>query len=49
MVQVAMDDLQRIWGWPPDPDIDYYYPSKRDWFDTSESIGKRIADTRNVP
>lgn len=49
LVQMAMDDLRRIWGWPPDPDIEYYYPSKRDWFDTSESIGKRIADTRNVP
>jgi CRISPR/Cas system CSM-associated protein Csm3 (group 7 of RAMP superfamily) len=49
LVQVAMDDLRRIWGWPPDPDVDYYYPSKRDWFDTRESIGKRIADTRNVP
>jgi hypothetical protein len=45
----AMDDLRRIWRWPPDPKVDYYYPSKRDWFDTEESIGKRIADTRNVP
>ena len=31
-----------------DPDVDYYYPSKRDWFDTEDSIGS-IADTKNVP
>jgi CRISPR/Cas system CSM-associated protein Csm3 (group 7 of RAMP superfamily) len=49
LVQVAMEDLRRIWRWPPDPGVDYYYPSKRDWFDTDDSIGKRIADTRNVP
>jgi hypothetical protein len=48
LLKIAMDDLRRIWHWPPDPDVDYYYPSKRDWFDTEESIGKRIADTRNV-
>ena len=47
--RLAMDDLRRIWRWPPDPDADYYYPSKRDWFDTSDSRGKRIKDTRNVP
>ena len=49
LVQVAMKDLRRIWRWPPDPNADYYYPSKRDWFDTEDSIGKRIADTKNVP
>ena len=49
LVPVAMDDLRRIWCWPPDPDVDYYYPSKRDWFDTDDSIGKRIADTKYVP
>ncbi len=49
LVLIAIQDLQRIWQWPPEPDVDYYYPSKRDWFDTQESIGKRIADTRNVP
>lgn len=49
LLQIAMDDLRRIWRWPPDPNVDYYYPSKRDWFDTDDSIGKRIADTRNVP
>ncbi len=48
LVPIAMQDLQHIWQWPPEPDVDYYYPSKRDWFDTPESIGKRIADTRNV-
>lgn len=48
LLQIALDDLRRIWLWPPDPTVDYYYPSKRDWFDTEESIGKRIADTRNI-
>lgn len=47
--KIAMDDLRRIWRWTPEPDVDYYYPSKRDWFDTEASIGKRIADTKNVP
>ena len=46
---LAMEDLRRIWRWPADTDVDYYYPSKRDWFDTPESRGKRIADTRNTP
>lgn len=49
LVKPAMDDLRRIWRWPPEPDVDYYYPSKRDWFDTTASRGKRIKDTRNVP
>ncbi len=49
LVQIAMTDLRRIWHWPPDPDVNYYYPSKRDWFDTEDSIGKRIADTKNTP
>ena len=49
LVHIAMDDLRRIWHWLPDPDVEYYYPSKRDWFDTPESIGKRIADTWDVP
>ena len=49
LVQKAMDDLRRIWNWPPDPSVEYYYPSKRDWFDTPDSIGKRIAETKNVP
>lgn len=49
LVQVAMDDLKRIWRWPPEPGVEYYYPSKRDWFDTPASHGKRIADTRKVP
>lgn len=47
--QLTMNDLRRIWQWPPEPDIDYYYPSKRDWFDTPDSRGKRVADTKNVP
>lgn len=47
--KIAMDDLRRIWRWKPDPDVDYYYPSKRDWFNTQDSRGKRIADTKNVP
>jgi hypothetical protein len=45
----AFTDLRRIWHWPPEPDVEYYYPSKREWFDTAASRGKRIADTRNVP
>jgi CRISPR/Cas system CSM-associated protein Csm3 (group 7 of RAMP superfamily) len=49
LVLIAMQDLQRIWRWPPEQGVDYYYPSKRDWFDTPDSIGKRIADTQNVP
>lgn len=49
LVTIAMDDLRRIWLWPPEPGVDYYYPSKRDWFDTPASRGKRIADTRDVP
>lgn len=49
LVQIAMDDLRRIWRWPGDPNVNYYYPSKRDWFDTEDSYGKRIADTRNTP
>lgn len=46
---LAMDDLRRIWRWPVESGTQYYYPSKRDWFDTPASKGKRIADTRNVP
>ncbi|HLZ60404.1 MAG TPA: RAMP superfamily CRISPR-associated protein [Ktedonosporobacter sp.] len=49
LVTIAMEDLRCIWRWPPQPDVDYYYPSKRDWFDTEESRGKRIADTKHVP
>lgn len=49
LVTIAMDDLRRIWRWPPEPGVEYYYPSKRDWFDTPDSRGKRIKDTRNVP
>ena len=46
---LAMDDLRRIWLWPPEPGMNYYYPSKRDWFEKDASRGKRIADTKNVP
>ncbi len=49
LVTIAMEDLRRIWCWPPAAGVKYYYPSKRHWFDTKESIGKRIADTKNVP
>lgn len=49
LVPIAMDDLRRIWRWPSEPGVDYYYPSKRDWFDTPDSRGKHIKDTRNVP
>ncbi len=47
LVNIALEDLRRIWQWPP-ADVAYYYPSRR-WFDTLESVGKRIADTKNVP
>jgi hypothetical protein len=49
MSSLAMEDLRRIWRWPPEPGVAYYYPSKNDWFDTLASKGKRIKDTRNVP
>ncbi len=49
LATLAMEDLRRIWRWPPEPNVEYYYPSKRDWFDTPASRGKRIKDTRNVP
>jgi CRISPR/Cas system CSM-associated protein Csm3 (group 7 of RAMP superfamily) len=45
LVQIAMDDLARIWRWPPEPNVAYHYPDKRGWFDT-KGKGKRIADTR---
>ncbi len=49
LAQTAMADLRRIWAWLPDNSVEYYYPSKRDWFDTSASRGQRIAATRTVP
>jgi CRISPR/Cas system CSM-associated protein Csm3 (group 7 of RAMP superfamily) len=45
LVHIAMDDLARIWRWPPEPNVAYHYPDKRGWFDT-KGRGKRIADTR---
>jgi CRISPR/Cas system CSM-associated protein Csm3 (group 7 of RAMP superfamily) len=45
LVQIAMDDLARIWRWPPEPNVAYHYPDKHGWFDT-KGRGKRIADTR---
>jgi CRISPR/Cas system CSM-associated protein Csm3 (group 7 of RAMP superfamily) len=45
LVQVAMDDLARIWRWPPEPNTNYRYPDKRNWFETV-GRGKRISDTR---
>ncbi|HZS75781.1 MAG TPA: RAMP superfamily CRISPR-associated protein [Ktedonobacteraceae bacterium] len=46
---LAMEDLRRIWRFPPEPGVNYYYPSKKEWFDKPISKGKRIADTRSVP
>ena len=46
---LAMEDLHRIWLFPPEAGVNYYYPSKRDWFDKPISKGKRIVDTRSVP
>ncbi|HLG61479.1 MAG TPA: RAMP superfamily CRISPR-associated protein [Ktedonosporobacter sp.] len=42
---LAMDDLRRIWRWPAESNTQYYYPSKRDWFDNPDNHGKRIAQT----
>jgi len=42
---LAMDDLRRIWRWPAEANTQYYYPSKRDWFDNPDNRGKRIAHT----
>jgi CRISPR/Cas system CSM-associated protein Csm3 (group 7 of RAMP superfamily) len=47
--QNAMKALQRIWHWPPEKGIEYFYPDKKDWFDRLENKGKRIADTKKVP
>ncbi len=41
----VMDDLRRIWLWPPESGIDYAYPDKRGWFDLPANRTKRIADT----
>ncbi|HEY1350600.1 MAG TPA: RAMP superfamily CRISPR-associated protein [Ktedonobacteraceae bacterium] len=49
MSAMAMEDLRRIWRWPPESGVTYYYPSKQYWFDTPASKGKRIRDTTNVP
>lgn len=48
LASLALEDLRRIWRWPPEPGTEYYYPSKRDWFDIPASRGKRIQDTRHV-
>ncbi|MBX5459021.1 MAG: hypothetical protein IRZ31_19175 [Thermogemmatispora sp.] len=45
--QLAMEDLRRIWRWPPDPDVEYCYPDKY-WFDQPENARKRIAETRDA-
>jgi CRISPR/Cas system CSM-associated protein Csm3 (group 7 of RAMP superfamily) len=49
LVATSWQDLQRIWRWPADPAVKYYYPSKTGWFDTVESRGKRIKDTLKTP
>jgi CRISPR/Cas system CSM-associated protein Csm3 (group 7 of RAMP superfamily) len=49
LVPQSWQDLQRIWRWPADSTVNYYYPSKSGWFDTEKSRGKRIADTRTTP
>jgi CRISPR/Cas system CSM-associated protein Csm3 (group 7 of RAMP superfamily) len=38
----TLQDLRRIWQWPPAPGVDYHYPH-RDWFD--EYPRASIADT----
>jgi hypothetical protein len=43
--QPSLDHLRDIWEWPPDPTVDYCYPSKG-WFERNPRA--RIADTRNL-
>ncbi|WP_376796466.1 RAMP superfamily CRISPR-associated protein [Thermogemmatispora sp.] len=44
--RLALEDLRRIWRWPPDPTVEYRYPDKS-WFDQPENARKRIAETRD--
>lgn len=48
LVQYAMKTLQRIWLWPPENGIEYFFPDKKDWFDVPANKGKGIRDTRNI-
>jgi CRISPR/Cas system CSM-associated protein Csm3 (group 7 of RAMP superfamily) len=41
----ALNQLHRIWLWPPDTSVEYAYPSQR-WF--KEHSRARIRDTRNL-
>ncbi len=43
------EDLRRIWQWPPDPEVDYVYPGKNNWFDKPGNARKRIIDTEYAP
>jgi CRISPR/Cas system CSM-associated protein Csm3 (group 7 of RAMP superfamily) len=44
VVSMALDDLRRIWHWPPDPKVSYHYPDHA-WFTTPGNSTKRIAQT----
>lgn len=39
---ITLQDLRRIWAWPPDPNVQYAYPS-RDWFNRNPTAP--ISDT----
>jgi CRISPR/Cas system CSM-associated protein Csm3 (group 7 of RAMP superfamily) len=43
--QQSLRDLHDIWEWPPDPTVEYSYPSKG-WFERNKRA--RIADTRDL-
>ncbi|MCL4298486.1 MAG: hypothetical protein KJ077_22305 [Anaerolineae bacterium] len=43
---VTLQDLRRIWAWPPAPGVAYGYPN-RAWF--NENPGASIAQTKDAP
>lgn len=46
---VTLQDLRRIWGWPPAAGVTYCYPSKREWFEDPANQNAPISATRNAP
>lgn len=42
----SLNELRRIWRWPPDHSVEYAYPSKH-WFDTHPLA--TIRDTKRLP
>lgn len=43
---ITLNDLRRIWAWPPPPDVVYGYPTRK-WFD--ENPQAPISATKNAP